>query len=64
MKIDEDDLPSLFQLTIAQESNSNQLESLHTLFEKQQQEIDIMRETIGTQHEILVELTKRIEGGK
>ena len=36
MKINEDDLPSLFQITIAQEANAKSIEALHDLFERQQ----------------------------
>lgn len=50
---EEKDLPTLFQLTIALESNSNQLESLHELFQRQQIEIDLIKETLQIQHEIL-----------
>ncbi len=56
MKINEDDLPNLFQITIAQEANAKSIEALHDLFERQQQEIDYMKETIGLQHEILEKL--------
>ena len=50
---EEKDLPTLFQLTIALEGNSNQLESLHELFQRQQIEIDLIKETLQIQHEIL-----------
>ena len=56
MKINDEDLPNLFQITIAQEANAKSIEALHDLFERQQQEIDYMKETIGLQHEILEKL--------
>jgi len=52
-KIEPDDLPTLFQISIAQESNATQLESLHILFQKQQQEMDAIKETLKAQHQIL-----------
>lgn len=53
IKINPDDLPTLFQVSIAQESNANQIESLHDLFQRQQNEIDSLKETLKAQHEVL-----------
>ena len=55
-KITAEDLPTIFQIAIAQETNAHSIESLHTLFTKQQIQIDDMRETIRVQHEIIKDI--------
>lgn len=51
--IKEEDLPTVFQLTLAQESNSNQVEALTEIVQAQQVEINLIKETLQIQHEIL-----------
>lgn len=56
-----DDLPTIFQLVLAHESNSQHLESLHELFQKQQMEIDYIKETLNVQHEILDMIIEKVQ---
>jgi len=57
--IKEEDLPTLFQLTIAQESNSKQLEALADIIKHMQTELDMIKETLHLQHEILDMIVSR-----
>tara|TARA_R110002020_G_scaffold64430_5_gene170990 strand:+ start:6371 stop:6556 length:186 start_codon:yes stop_codon:yes gene_type:complete len=53
------DLPTLFQICVAQESNADHIESLHTLFQKHQIEIDNMKEVINAQQDVINEIVKQ-----
>ena len=57
--IKEEDLPTIFQLTLAQESNSNQVEALTEIVQQQQVEINLIKETLQIQHEVLELLVTR-----
>ncbi len=47
------ELPTLFQIGVAQESNAQSIESLHTLFMKQQEQIDHQNTIIQNLRELL-----------
>jgi hypothetical protein len=51
--IKEEDLPNIFQLTLAQESNSNQVEALTEIVQAQEIQLNLIKETLQLQHEIL-----------
>jgi hypothetical protein len=55
-KISPDDLPTIFQIAIAQETNALSIESLHTLFTKQQIQIEELEQVLKVQHEILKDI--------
>jgi hypothetical protein len=58
------DLPTLFQICVAQESNAQQIESLHTLFQKQQITIDHLKEIIDAQQRVLDDLISYVQSKK
>tara|TARA_R110002020_G_scaffold113233_2_gene260176 strand:- start:8145 stop:8354 length:210 start_codon:yes stop_codon:yes gene_type:complete len=47
------ELPTLFQIGVAQESNAQSIESLHTLFLKQQEMIEHQSDIIQSLRELL-----------
>jgi len=55
----EEDLPTLFQISVAQESNSKQLEAVTEIVKHMQIEINMIKETLQIQHEILDMLVTR-----
>ena len=55
------DLPTMFQIAIACESNRETIESLHNLFQRQQQEIDGFKQVINAQQDLLDELVRHIQ---
>jgi hypothetical protein len=62
------DLPTLFQIGLAQEANAQAIESQHTLFEKQQKQIDHIytqlnnfRTVIDVQQQIIDELVQLVK---
>ena len=56
-----EDIPTLYQVAIAQESNSQHLESLHDLFTKQQSQIDYLMQTLNIQGEVIDLLNKELK---
>ena len=57
--IKEEDLPNIFQLTLAQESNSNQVEALTEIVQAQEIQLNLIKETLQIQHEVLELLVTR-----
>ena len=65
------DLPTLFQISVAQETNAQSIESLHTLFNKQQEQIEFLlsqlsshRQLIDVQQQIIDELVQHMSDDK
>jgi hypothetical protein len=61
------DLPTLFQISVAQETNAQSIESLHTLFNKQQEQVEFLlsqlsihRQLIEQQQFVIDELVLKI----
>ena len=55
------DLPTLFQIATAQESNGQHLEILDTIVETQQGEIERLKRIINVQQDLLDEITHYIK---
>ena len=55
------DLPTLFQIASAQESNAQHLEVLDTILETQQGEIERLKRIINVQQDLLDEITHYIK---
>ena len=55
------DLPTLFQIATAQESNSHQLEELSKVIEFQQQEIERLKKISNVLQDLLDEITHYIK---
>jgi len=55
------DLPTLFQIASAQESNAQHLEVLDTILETQQGEIEKLKRIINVQQDLLDEVTHYIK---
>ena len=55
------DLPTLFQIATAQESNGQHLEILDTIVETQQSEIEKLKRIINVQQDLLDEVTHYIK---
>ena len=55
------DLPTLFQIATAQESNSQQLEQLGQVIEFQQAEIERLKKISNAQQDLLDEITHYIK---
>ena len=55
------DLPTLFQIATAQESNGQHLEILDTIVETQQGEIEKLKRIINVQQDLLDEVTHYIK---
>jgi hypothetical protein len=55
------DLPTLFQIATAQESNGHQLEELSKVIEFQQQEIERLKKISNAQQDLLDEITHYIK---
>ena len=55
------DLPNMFQIAIACEDNRDTCESLHELFQRQQIEIDRLKQVINAQQVLLDEIVKHIQ---
>jgi hypothetical protein len=55
------DLPTLFQIATAQESNGHQLEELSKVIEFQQQEIERLKKISNVQQDLLDEITHYIK---
>lgn len=55
------DLPTLFQIATAQESNSRQLETLGKVIEFQQGEIEKIKKILDVQQDLLDEITHHIK---
>jgi hypothetical protein len=55
------DLPTLFQIATAQESNSRQLETLGKVIEFQQGEIEKIKKILDVQQDLLDEITHYIK---
>ena len=58
------DLPTLYQIAVAQESNSMHIESLHAMFEKQQIQIDNLKTLIDAQQGLIDDLIKYVQQSK
>ena len=54
------DLPTLFQIATAQESNSRQLESIGKVIEFQQMELEKLKKLNNAQQDLLDEITNYI----
>ena len=61
------DLPTLFQISVAQETNAQSIESLHPLFNKQQEQVEFLlsqlsihRQLIEQQQFVIDELVLKI----
>ena len=55
------DIPTLFQIATAQESNGQHLEILDTIVETQQGEIERLKRIINVQQDLLDEVTHYIK---
>ena len=55
------DLPTLFQIATAQESNSRQLESMGKVIEYQQMELEKLKKLNNAQQDLLDEITYYIK---
>tara|TARA_Y100001951_G_C11273299_1_gene260194 strand:- start:957 stop:1145 length:189 start_codon:yes stop_codon:yes gene_type:complete len=55
------DLPTLFQIATAQESNARQLETLGKVIEFQQGEIEKIKKILDVQQDLLDEITHYIK---
>ena len=55
------DLPTLFQIATAQDSNARQLETLGKVIEFQQQEIERLKKISNAQQDLLDEITHYIK---
>ena len=55
------DLPTLFQIAPAQDSNARQLETLGKVIEFQQREIEKMKKVLDVQQDLLDEITHYIK---
>jgi hypothetical protein len=55
------DLPTLFQIATAQESNGQHLEILDSIVETQQSEIEKLKRIINVQQDLLDEVTHYIK---
>ena len=55
------DLPTLFQIATAQESNGQHLEVLDAIVETQQSEIEKLKRIINVQQDLLDEVTHYIK---
>ena len=53
IKINPEDLPTLLQVAVAQESCQIEIESLHSLFQKQQALLDYVMEVVREQGEVI-----------
>ena len=63
-----EDLPTIFQIAVAQEYNNESIEklddylnSLHDLFQRQQKQLDWLKEAISTEHDIIADLIKELK---
>lgn len=54
------DIPTLFQIATAQESNSRQLESMGKVIEYQQMELEKLKKLNNAQQDLLDEITNYI----
>jgi len=54
------DIPTLFQIATAQESNSRQLESIGKVIEFQQMELEKLKKLNNAQQDLLDEITNYI----
>lgn len=57
----EKDIPTLFQVAVAQETCQREIESLHQLFQKQQTIQDHLHEILRSQGEVIELLYKEIK---
>ena len=55
------DLPTLFQIAVAQENNGHHLELLDNIVETQQGEIEKLKRIINVQQDLLEEITHYIK---
>ena len=55
------DLPTLFQIATAQDSNARQLEALGNVIEYQQKEIEKIKKILDVQQDLLEEITHYIK---
>ena len=55
------DLPTLFQLTIAQDSTTQHMEVLDQIIETQQTEIEHLKKLTNSQQDLLEEITHYIK---
>ena len=55
------DLPTLFQIAVAQENNGHHLELLDNIVETQQSEIEKLKRIINVQQDLLEEITHYIK---
>ena len=55
------DLPTLFQIATAQESNAHEVEQLGKVIEFQQQEIERLKKISNAQQDLLDEITHYIK---
>ena len=58
------DIPTLFQIATAQESNSRQLESLGNVIEFQQTEIEKMKKIVETMQDLVEEVVNLTQATK
>ena len=58
------DIPSLFQIATAQESNSRQLEALGNAIEFQQTEIEKLKKIVATMQDLVEEVVNLIQATK
>jgi hypothetical protein len=58
------DIPTLFQIATAQESNSRQLESMGKVIEYQQMELEKLKKLNNAQQDLLDEITNYIHKRK
>jgi len=58
------DIPTLFQIATAQESNSRQLESIGKVIEFQQMELEKLKKLNNAQQDLLDEITNYIHKRK
>ena len=58
------DIPTLFQIATAQESNSRQLESLGNVIEFQQTEIEKMKKIVATMQDLVEEVVNLTQATK
>ena len=58
------DIPTLFQIATAQESNSRQLEALGNVIEFQQTEIEKMKKIVETMQDLVEEVVNLTQATK
>ena len=58
------DIPTLFQIATAQESNSRQLEALGNVIEFQQTEIEKMKKIVATMQDLVEEVVNLTQATK